>query len=136
MDQTTNFFPPLLFAAGHGLNMLGVIEPWGDVSREMILIVKKTIDVVLFKGSASWMELMAADGVMFEHGEEDEWAITAVLRGVKCFVISGNVLYIFLFSIVLMYNSYIDSYLPFYFVHIQRMLNLHYYGLSVFRLNK
>ena len=50
MDQTTNFFHPLLFAAGHGLNMLGVIEPWGDVSREMILIVKKTIDVVLFKG--------------------------------------------------------------------------------------
>ena len=65
-----------MFAAGHELNMLGVIEPWGDVSREMILIVKKTIDVVLFKGSASWMELMAADGVMFEHGEEDNCCFT------------------------------------------------------------
>jgi hypothetical protein len=75
-----SFFPPLLFAAENGLNMLGVvIEPWGDVSREVILIARKTIDEVLFKESESWMELVAADGVKFKHGEEDEWAMTAVL---------------------------------------------------------
>jgi hypothetical protein len=73
-----------LFAAENGLNMLGVvIEPWGDVLREVILIARKTIDEVLFKESESWMELVAADGVKFKHGEEDEWAMTAVLRGVK-----------------------------------------------------
>ena len=53
----------------------------------MILSARKTIDEILFKESASWMELMAADGVKFEHGEKiDERYI------------SGNVLYIFRFS--------------------------------------
>ena len=38
----------LLFAAEHGLGKLGVlIEPWGDISEEMILSARKTIDEVL-----------------------------------------------------------------------------------------
>ena len=81
---------PLLFAAEHGLSKLGVvIEPWGDISREMILSARKTIDDVLCKESEAcfnsdeWMELMEADGVKFEDGEKVEWAMAAVLRGVK-----------------------------------------------------
>ena len=84
-----NIFP-LLFAAEHGLGKLGVvIEPWGDISREMILSARKTIDEVLCKeseacfNSEEWMELMEADGVKFEDGEKVEWAMAAVLRGVK-----------------------------------------------------
>jgi BTB/POZ domain len=84
-----NIFP-LLFAAEHGLSKLGiVIEPWGDISREMILSARKTIDEVLCKeseacfNSEEWMELMEADGVKFEDGEKVEWAMAAVLRGVK-----------------------------------------------------
>jgi hypothetical protein len=67
-----------------------VIEPWGDISREMILSARKTIDDVLCKESEAcfnsddeWMELMEADGVKFEDGEKVEWAMAAVLRGVK-----------------------------------------------------
>ena len=81
---------PLLFAAEHGLGKLGVvIEPWGDISREMILSARKTIDEVLCKESEAcfnsdeWMELMEGDGVKFEDGEKVEWAMAAVLRGVK-----------------------------------------------------
>ena len=84
-----NIFP-LLFAAEHGLGKLGVvIEPWGDISREMILSARKTIDEVLCKeseacfNSEEWMELMEADGVRFEDGEKVEWTMAAVLRGVK-----------------------------------------------------
>ena len=84
-----NIFP-LLFAAEHGLSKLGVvIEPWGDISREMIMSARKTIDEVLCKeseacfNSEEWMELMEADGVNFEDGEKVEWAMAAVLRGVK-----------------------------------------------------
>jgi BTB/POZ domain len=81
---------PLLFAAEHGLGKLGVvIEPWGDISREMIMSARKTIDEVLCKeseacfNSEEWMELMECDGVKFEDGEKVEWAMAAVLRGVK-----------------------------------------------------
>jgi hypothetical protein len=61
-----------LFAAEHGLGKLGVvIEPSGDISREMILSARKTIDDVFAKSrnrfnSEEWMELMEADGVKFE----------------------------------------------------------------------
>ena len=44
----------LLFAAEHGLGKLGVlIEPWGDISEEMILSARKMIDEVLCKESES-----------------------------------------------------------------------------------
>jgi hypothetical protein len=51
-----------------------IIEPWGDISREMILSARKTIDDVLCKeseacfNSEEWMEPMEADadGVKFE----------------------------------------------------------------------
>ena len=33
--------------------------------------------------SRDWMDLMEADGVGFEDGEEVNWAMAAVLRGVK-----------------------------------------------------
>ena len=84
-----NIFP-LLFAAEHALGKLGVvIEPWGDISKEMILNARRTIDDVLCKESEAcfnsdeWMELMEADGVRFEDGEKVEWSMAAVLRGVK-----------------------------------------------------
>ena len=84
-----NIFP-LLFAAEHGLGKLAaVIDPWGDISREMITSARKTIDEVLCKesdacfNSSEWMELMEADGVRFEDEEKVGWAMAAVLRGVK-----------------------------------------------------
>ena len=84
-----NLFP-LLFAAEHALGKLGVvIEPWGDISREMVMTARRTMDEVLCKESEAcfnsdeWMELMEADGVRFEDGEKVEWAMAAVLRGVK-----------------------------------------------------
>ena len=44
----------LLFTAEHGLGKFGVlIEPWGDISEEMILTARKTIDEVLCKESES-----------------------------------------------------------------------------------
>ena len=144
-----NIFP-LLFAAEHGLGKLGVvIEPWGDISREMILSARKTIDEVLCKeseacfNSEEWMELMEADGVNFEDGEKVEWAMAAVLRGVKdAYAASLYQVCLFFpaFSVILTCNYYYRlSYLLFYFVRIQRMLMLHYCQpllMSVFRSNK
>ena len=102
---------PLLFAAEHGLGKLGVvIEPWGDISREMILSARKTIDDVLCKeseacfNSEEWMELMEADGVKFEDGEKVEWAMAAVLRGVKdAYAASLYQVCIFLYISVFLY---------------------------------
>jgi hypothetical protein len=81
---------PLLFGAEHELRKLGVvIEPWGDISREIIMSARKTIDEVLCKeseacfNSEEWVELMEGDGVKFKDGEKVEWAMAAVLRGVK-----------------------------------------------------
>ncbi|KAF9030400.1 hypothetical protein BJ165DRAFT_1535704 [Panaeolus papilionaceus] len=85
----TNVFP-ILFAAEHALTKLGsVIDSWGDVSREMIFSARKVVDEVLTRESEKcfeseeWMEIMSGDGVRFEDGERVEWAMAAVLRGVK-----------------------------------------------------
>jgi hypothetical protein len=66
-----NIFP-LLFAAEQGLRKLAFVpEPWGDISKEMILSARKIIDGILYRGSEAcfnseeWMELMEADGVSF-----------------------------------------------------------------------
>ena len=143
-----NIFP-LLFAAEHGLSKLGVvIEPWGDISREMILSARKTIDEVLCKeseacfNSEEWMELMEADGVKFEDGEKVEWAMAAVLRGVKdAFAASlyQVCFHIFAFFVELSYHIYRLSCPLFYFAHILQMLTRHCYRLLrifVFKLNK
>jgi hypothetical protein len=87
------------------LGKLGVvIEPWGDILREIILSARKTIDEVLCKESGACfnseerMELMEADGVKFEGGEKVEWAMAAVLPGVKdVYAIRYNVFYVFRF---------------------------------------
>jgi len=56
-----NLFP-LLFAAEHALGI--VIEPWGDISREMVMTARRTMDEVLCKESEAcfnsdeWMELI------------------------------------------------------------------------------
>jgi len=50
-----------LFAAEHGLSKLGiVIEPWGDISREMILGARKTIDEALCKESEVCLRFAAS----------------------------------------------------------------------------
>ncbi|KAH9478923.1 hypothetical protein JR316_0009386 [Psilocybe cubensis] len=81
---------PLLFAAEHALRKIGsVIEPWADVVREMLLAGRKGVDEVLARESErcfeaeEWMEIMQSGGVRFEDGERVEWAMAAVLRGVK-----------------------------------------------------
>ncbi|KAH6906219.1 hypothetical protein BKA70DRAFT_439528 [Coprinopsis sp. MPI-PUGE-AT-0042] len=80
----------LLWAAEHALAKLGpVIEPWGDTVRENIFSARKGIDELLCKESEEcfardeWMEIMESDGLGFEDGEKVEWAMNAVLRGVK-----------------------------------------------------
>ncbi|KAF8155388.1 hypothetical protein B0H34DRAFT_798582 [Crassisporium funariophilum] len=80
----------LLFAAEHALGKLGaVIEPWGDVSREMVVAARKGVDEVLCVesercfGGDEWLEVMESDGVRFEDGERVEWVMAAVLRGVR-----------------------------------------------------
>ena len=80
----------IFFSVEHGLGKLGaVIDPWGDISREMISSARKTIDGVLCKESdacfngAKWMELMKADGVRFEDAEKVGWAMATVLRGAE-----------------------------------------------------
>lgn len=81
---------PLLFAAEHGLVKLGNnIEPWADVVKEMIFAGRKGVDELLARESEScftgedWMEIMESDGARFKDGERVEWAMAAVLRGVK-----------------------------------------------------
>ncbi|PPR04884.1 hypothetical protein CVT24_007143, partial [Panaeolus cyanescens] len=85
----TNVFP-ILFAAEHALSKLAsVIDSWGDISREMIFSARKVVDEVLTRESEKcfeseeWMEIMSGDGVRFEDGERVEWAMAAVLRGVR-----------------------------------------------------
>jgi len=79
---------PLLFATQHAMNKLGaVIDAWAELSREMILAARKTIDDVLCSKSdecfeqPEWLQVMEADGVRFEDGEKVEWVMDAVRRG-------------------------------------------------------
>ncbi|KAF8954514.1 hypothetical protein BDZ97DRAFT_1928178 [Flammula alnicola] len=81
---------PLLFAAEHALIKLGnSIEPWADIVREMVFAGRKGVDELLCKesepcfSSEEWMEIMESDGVRFEDGERVEWAMAAIMRGVK-----------------------------------------------------
>ncbi|KAF9521830.1 hypothetical protein CPB83DRAFT_801138 [Crepidotus variabilis] len=81
---------PLLFAAEHALiKLANQIEPWADIVRDMIFTARKAIDDVLAREAEAcfngdeWMEIMENDGARFEDGERVEWAMAAVLRGVK-----------------------------------------------------
>ena len=81
---------PLLFAAEHALAKLGnVIEPWGDIVREMVLQARKGMDELLCRESDAcfkadeWMEIMESNAVRFEDGERVEWVNAAIMRGVK-----------------------------------------------------
>ncbi|PPQ89789.1 hypothetical protein CVT25_008168 [Psilocybe cyanescens] len=102
----------MLWAAEHALRKIGsVIEPWADVVREMLVQGRAGVDEVLAKESercfgavggagagdekgdgedgeedgeaGEWMEIMRSGGVRFEDGERVEWAMAAVLRGVR-----------------------------------------------------
>ena len=80
----------LLFAAHAGLAKLnGVIEPWAEISRDMILSARKTIDDVLCTQAdqcfeqSEWLDIVEADGARFEDGEKVEWVMDAVRRGMS-----------------------------------------------------
>ncbi|KAF9242262.1 hypothetical protein BU15DRAFT_86859 [Melanogaster broomeanus] len=81
---------PLLFAAQHAMTKLdAAIDAWADVSREMVLIARKTIDECLVKDSEAcfeqgeWVEMLEADGVGFEDGERVGWVMEALKRGMS-----------------------------------------------------
>jgi hypothetical protein len=81
---------PLLFAAEHALLKLASnIDSWADVVRDMILTGRKHVDEIICKESEAafssdeWMEIMVSDGTRFGDGERVEWAMAAVLRGIK-----------------------------------------------------
>ncbi|TFK20466.1 hypothetical protein FA15DRAFT_673452 [Coprinopsis marcescibilis] len=81
---------PLLWAVEHALVKLGpVIEPWADVVKENLFSARKTIDETICResevcfGIDEWMEIMENEGAGFEDGQKVEWAMAAVLRGVK-----------------------------------------------------
>lgn len=81
---------PLLFSAEHALIKLASnIDSWADTVRDMILTGRKLIDEVICKESETtfssdeWMEIMESDGSRFGDVERVEWAMAAVLRGVK-----------------------------------------------------
>ncbi|KAH7886811.1 hypothetical protein F5I97DRAFT_1808109 [Phlebopus sp. FC_14] len=78
----------LLFAAQHGLRKLdAAIDAWADVSREMILAARKTIDECIVRESEScfeareWVEVLEGDGVGFEDKERVGWVLEALKRG-------------------------------------------------------
>ncbi|TEB20540.1 hypothetical protein FA13DRAFT_1820091, partial [Coprinellus micaceus] len=72
----TNAFP-LLFAAEHALVKLGPsIEPWADTIREMLVSARKTGRRILESEGE-------AEGARFGDLERVEWAMAAVLRGLK-----------------------------------------------------
>ncbi|PFH46430.1 hypothetical protein AMATHDRAFT_7810 [Amanita thiersii Skay4041] len=80
----------ILFASEHALLKLNpIIDPWGDVVREMINDARRVVDEVLCNSAEAcfnqpdWVELMENDGVHFEDGERVEWVMAAVLRGVN-----------------------------------------------------
>ena len=81
---------PLLFAAHNGLAKLnGVIEPWAEISRDMILAARKTIEEVLCNQAeqcfeqSEWLSIMEADGARFEDGEQVEWVMSAIRQGMN-----------------------------------------------------
>lgn len=84
-----NIFP-LLYATHAGLARLtGVVEPWTEISRDMLFAARKTIDEVLCSQAdqcfeqAEWLEIMEADGARFEDGERVEWVMEALRRGMS-----------------------------------------------------
>ncbi|CAL1699854.1 unnamed protein product [Somion occarium] len=84
-----NIFP-LLFASHTALKKLeNVVEPWADISKEMVLTARKTIDDVLATQAAEcfeqveWLEIMEGDGSRFEDGEHVEWTMESLRRGMN-----------------------------------------------------
>ncbi|KAI0266571.1 hypothetical protein BC834DRAFT_935617 [Gloeopeniophorella convolvens] len=82
-----NIFP-LLFAAEFALTKLdAIIDPWADVSRDMILDARRYMDQVLCAHAeecfeqAEWLELMETDGAGFEDREHIEWIMKSIQRG-------------------------------------------------------
>jgi hypothetical protein len=79
---------PLLFAAEFSLTKLNaIIDPWADISREMILDARRLIDQLLCSqpdecfSQSEWIELMDTDGVRFEDRDNIEWIIKSIQRG-------------------------------------------------------
>jgi hypothetical protein len=83
-----NIFP-MLFASSHAAAKLNtVIDPWGNVSRDMIQSAIKNIDVALCNNAEEcfeqpeWLELMNQDdGVGFDDGEKVQLIMDSVKRG-------------------------------------------------------
>ncbi|CCL98740.1 uncharacterized protein FIBRA_00745 [Fibroporia radiculosa] len=78
----------LLNAAQAALRRVeGVIEPWAEVVKDMVLAARKTIDEVLcsqadqFFEQDEWLEIMASNGAHFEDGEKVELVMESIRRG-------------------------------------------------------
>ncbi|KAI0697014.1 hypothetical protein BC835DRAFT_801481 [Cytidiella melzeri] len=81
---------PLLFASHAGLARLnGIVEPWAEISKEMIISARKIIDEVLCTKAdecfeqSEWLAIMESDGARFEDGEQVEWVMESVRRGMN-----------------------------------------------------
>jgi hypothetical protein len=82
-----NIFP-LLFAAEFSLTKLNsIIDPWADISRDMILDARRHMDHILCSqadecfAQSEWIELMDSDGTKFEDRDSVDWIIKSIQRG-------------------------------------------------------
>ena len=80
----------LLYASRAALKKLeNVVEPWGDISKEMVVAATKTIDEVMATEAAScfeqpeWLGMMESNGARFEDAERVEWIMDSVRQGMN-----------------------------------------------------
>ena len=81
---------PLLFAAQAAMTRLtNTLDDWADAVREMVLSARKVIDETLCSNAEKcfeqeeWNALMESDGSKFEDGEQAQWVMESVLRGLN-----------------------------------------------------
>ena len=124
-----NIFP-LLFAAEHALVKLNpIIDPWGDIIREMIETGRRAVDEVLCNQAeacfrqAEWLEIMENDGFHVEDGERVEWIMKAILRGMNdknCAILyQVRAVIIFCMHCILSLTRHLS--LPSFYVLVQRI---------------
>lgn len=81
---------PLLFAAQAAMTKLtNILDEWADAVREMVLSARKCIDETLCTNAEKcfeqeeWNALMENDGSRFEDGEQVQWVMESILRGLN-----------------------------------------------------
>lgn len=82
----------LLFAANRAISKLAtVVDPWGSISKDDVLKVRKGIDECLCVraeecfgeggGGEEWEDIMTSGGDRFNDAEKVEWILDGVKRG-------------------------------------------------------